>query len=168
MTLEEAKEIILSNNYKILEESFIDDIIECFKKIIGPKWERIYKRIIGNNILANYIFDNRDLMPAYEIVTNVIDLEQQINEDFTMGVGAPLGADQGIPHSMDGCAVPMMRLGEPSPMGKIQKCCPHCPPPPPHRHPPIPFGLWPVGVIKTTSTKKRKKKKKKRKSKKKK
>ena len=93
MTLEEAKEIILSNNYKILEESFIDDIIECFKKIIGPKWERIYKRIIGNNILANYIFDNRDLMPAYEIVTNVIDLEQQINEDFTMGVGAPLGAE---------------------------------------------------------------------------
>jgi hypothetical protein len=66
---------------------------------------------------------------------------------------------------MQGCAVPMMRLGEPAPMGKIQKCGP---PHPMHRHRPIPFGLWPVAVIKTTSTKKRKQKKKKRKTKKKK
>ena len=44
-----------------------------------------------------------------------------IEEDFTMGVGAPLGADQGIPHSMQGCAVPMMRLGDPAPYGRIQR-----------------------------------------------
>lgn len=41
--------------------------------------------------------------------------EEELDEDFTQGVGAPLGADQGIPHSMDCCAVPMMRLGEPAP-----------------------------------------------------
>ena len=50
--------------------------------------------------------------------------ETQIDEDFSMGVGAPLGADQGIPHSMQGCAVPMMRLGDPAPYGRIQKCGP--------------------------------------------
>ena len=86
-----------------------------------------------------------------------------LEEDFTMGVGAPLGADQGIPHSMQGCAVPMMRLGEPAPMGKIQKCgSPH----PMHRHRPIPFGLYLLGSnVNLLTGKKRKRKKKKRKKK---
>ena len=47
-----------------------------------------------------------------------------LNEDFGCGV-ADCGADQGIPHSKDCCAVPMMRLGEPAPYGKIQKLKPH-------------------------------------------
>ena len=80
-----------------------------------------------------------------------------INEDFTQGVGAPLGADQGIPHSMQGCAVPMMRLGEPAPYGKIQKPClghrPH------QRHRPI--GFFPVGMLMTPIVVRKKKKKKK-------
>lgn len=50
--------------------------------------------------------------------------DKDIDEDFSMGVGAPLGADQGIPHSIQGCAVPMMRLGDRAPYGRIQKCGP--------------------------------------------
>ena len=77
--------------------------------------------------------------------------------------GAPLGADQGIPHSMQGCAVPMMRLGEPAPYGKIQKCG-HCHPM--HRHKSIPFGLYLFGSnVNLLTGKKRKSKKKKRKKK---
>lgn len=111
--------------------------------------------------------ESMDVLEAKELLESAgyrVIKEKELDEDFTMGVGE-LGADQGIPHSMQGCAVPMMRFGEPAPMGKIQKCCP---PHPMHHHRPIPFGLWPVAVITTTSTKKRKKKKKKRKSKKKK
>ena len=74
----------------------------------------------------------------------LLDWDDELNEDFTMGVGAPLGADQGIPHSMQGCAVPMMRLGEPAPMGKIQKLYPgHRPTTPHKRHRPI--GIYILG-----------------------
>jgi hypothetical protein len=99
----------------------------------------------------------------FEIV-NLLQHPELLEEDFTQGVGAPLGADQGIPHSMQGCAVPMMRLGEPAPYGKIQKCC-TCHPM--HRHRPIPFGLYLLGsnVNLLTYGKKRKRKKKKRKKK---
>lgn len=72
--------------------------------------------------------------------------------------GAPLGADQGIPHSMQGCAVPMMRLGEPAPYGKIQKCG-NCHPM--HRH----IGIYVLGgnTNLPNYVKKKKKKKKSRK-----
>ena len=82
-----------------------------------------------------------------------------------MGVGAPLGADQGIPNTMQGCAVPMMRIGEPAPMGKIQKPWGKNPPPPHHRHPPI--GFFPLGFVTRPIVIKKKKRKKKKKSKKK-
>lgn len=85
-----------------------------------------------------------------------------IKEDFTMGVGAPLGADQGIPHSMQGCAVPMMRLGDPAPRGRIQKM--PGPPPPHRRFRPIPF-MHVIGVIPMATTTKKKKKKKRKKKK---
>lgn len=85
---------------------------------------------------------------------------ETFEEDFTMGVGAPLGADQGIPHSMDCCAVPMMRLGEPAPYGKIQKPYPgHRPPPPHKRHRPI--GIYLLGGNTNLLNYGRKKKKKK-------
>lgn len=73
--------------------------------------------------------------------------------------GAPLGADQGIPHSMQGCAVPMMRLGEPAPYGKIQKPCPGNRPHQRHR----PIGFFPVGMLMTPIMVRKKKKKKKKK-----
>ena len=94
---------------------------------------------------------------ALEILENEGYEVKIIDEDFTQGVGAPLGADQGIPHSMQGCAVPMMRLGEPAPYGKIQKPClrhrPH------QRHRPI--GFFPVGMLMTPIVVRKKKKKKK-------
>ena len=98
---------------------------------------------------------------ALEILENEGYEVKIIDEDFTQGVGAPLGADQGIPHSMQGCAVPMMRLGEPAPYGKIQKCG-HCHPM--HRHKSIPFGLYLLGSnVNLLAGKKRKRKKKKKK-----
>ena len=113
--------------------------------------------------------ESMDVVEAKELLESAgyrVIKEEELDEDFTMGVGE-LGADQGIPHSMQGCAVPIMRLGEPAPMGKIQKCCP---PHPMHHHRPIPFGLYLLGsnVNLLTYGKKRKRKKKKRKSKKKK
>lgn len=87
---------------------------------------------------------------------------QILEEDFTQGVGAPLGADQGIPHSMQGCAVPMMRLGDPAPRGRIQRM--PGPPPPHRRFRPIPF-MPVIGVIPMATTTKKKKKKKRKKKK---
>lgn len=49
---------------------------------------------------------------------------KEVNEDFGCGV-ADCGADQGIPQGGDCKAVPMMRLGDPAPYGKIQKLKPH-------------------------------------------
>ena len=172
MKVNEAKEILESVGYIV--ESFEDElrdafITQCGEMVIGnePIWRRYYNRIMKNPDMVQYISDARnDGLDADEIVEYLLDWDEQLNEDFTMGVGAPMGADQGIPHSMQGCAVPMMRIGEPAPMGKIQKPHPHCPPPPPYRRPPI--GVWPLVVVNNkTTTKKKKKKRKKKKSKKK-
>ena len=170
MQLEEAKELLESEGYIV--ESFKEDLIaafvtQCGEAVIGnkPIWRKYYDRIMKNPEMAQYVKDAQaDGMSADEIVEYLLDWDEHLNEDFTQGVGAPLGADQGIPHSMQGCAVPMMRLGEPAPMGKIQKCCP---PHPMHRHRPIPFGLYLLGsnVNLLTYGKKRKRKKKKRKKK---
>ena len=83
---------------------------------------------------------------------------KELSEDFTMGVGAPLGADQGIPHSMQGCAVPMMRLGDPAPYGRIQRL----PGPPPRHRMRLPVIAYFGGTkYKLVPRRKRKKKKKK-------
>ena len=170
MQLEEAKELLESEGYIV--ESFKEDLIaafvtQCGEAVIGnkPIWRKYYDRIMKNPEMAQYVKDAQaDGMSADEIVEYLLDWDEHLTEDFTQGVGAPLGADQGIPHSMQGCAVPMMRLGEPAPMGKIQKCCP---PHPMHRHRPIPFGLYLLGsnVNLLTYGKKRKRKKKNRKKK---
>ena len=165
MQLEEAKELLESEGYIV--ESFKEDLIaafvtQCGDAVIGnrPIWRKYYDRIMKNPEMAQYVKDAQaDGMSADEIVEYLLDWDEHLNEDFTMGVGAPLGADQGIPHSMQGCAVPMMRLGEPAPYGKIQKCGPcH----PMHRHKPIPFGLYLLGSnVNLLTGKKRKRKKRK-------
>lgn len=165
MQLEEAKELLENEGYIV--ESFKDDLIaafvtQCGEAVIGnkPIWRKYYDRIMKNPEMAQYVKDAQaDGMSADEIVEYLLDWDEHLNEDFTMGVGAPLGADQGIPHSMQGCAVPMMRLGEPAPYGKIQKCGPcH----PMHRHKPIPFGLYLLGSnVNLLTGKKRKRKKRK-------
>ena len=181
MQLEEAKELLESEGYLLEDKSasdyktfkgYLKDFkAELLTQYMSPEiGERKYKDIIVNKTLFKFIKDNwanGDYSPAEMveyILDNDLDESYQIEEDFTQGVGAPLGADQGIPHSMQGCAVPMMRLGEPAPYGKIQKCC-TCHPM--HRHRPIPFGLYLLGsnVNLLTYGKKRKRKKKKRKKK---
>lgn len=164
MQLEEAKELLESEGYIV--ESFKDDLIAAFVTQCGDAiWRKYYDRIMKNPEMAQYVKDAKaDGMSADEIVEYLLDWDEHLNEDFTQGVGAPLGAAQGIPHSMQGCAVPMMRLGEPAPRGRIQKCGP---PHPMNRHRPIPFGLYLLGsnVNLLTYGKKRKRKKKKRKKK---
>ena len=164
MQLEEAKELLESEGYIV--ESFKEDFIAAFVTQCGDAiWRKYYDRIMKNPEMAQYVKDAQaDGMSADEIVEYLLDWDEHLNEDFTQGVGAPLGADQGIPHSMQGCAVPMMRLGEPAPRGRIQKCGP---PHPMNRHRPIPFGLYLLGsnVNLLTYGKKRKRKKKKRKKK---
>ena len=164
MQLEEAKELLESEGYIV--ESFKEDLIAAFVTQCGDNiWRKYYDRIMKNPEMTQYVKDAKaDGMSADEIVEYLLDWDEHLNEDFTQGVGAPLGADQGIPHSMQGCAVPMMRLGEPAPRGRIQKCGP---PHPMNRHRPIPFGLYLLGsnVNLLTYGKKRKRKKKKRKKK---
>ena len=137
MQLEEAKELLESEGYIV--KSFKDDL--QLNEARKPKIKLIFgirKRIPGAKCKpafatfeeANEYMDKFTYPQDFEIV-NLLLHPELLEEDFTMGVGAPLGADQGIPHSMDGCAVPMMRLCEPAPYGKIQKCGPcH----PMHRH----------------------------------
>lgn len=167
MELDEAKELLVSEGYIV--ESFKDDLIaafvtQCGEAVIGniPIWRKYYDRIMKNPEMAQYVKDAQaDGMSADEIVEYLLNWDEQLNEDFTQGVGAPLGADQGIPHSMQGCAVPMMRFGDPAPRGRIQKMPG---PPPPHRRF-GPIGFVPVGFV--TNVGKKKKKRKKRKGKKK-
>lgn len=165
MQLEEAKELLESEGYIV--KSFKDDL--QLNEARKPKIKLIFgirKRIPGAKCKpafatfeeANEYMDKFTYPQDFEIV-NLLLHPELLEEDFTMGVGAPLGADQGIPHSMQGCAVPMMRLGEPAPYGKIQKCGPcH----PMHRHKPIPFGLYLLGSnVNLLTGKKRKRKKRK-------
>jgi len=168
MRLEEAKELLESEGYIV--ESFKEDLIaafvtQCGEAVIGnkPIWRKYYDRIMKNPEMAQYVKDAKaDGLSADEIVEYLLDWDERLNEDFTQGVGAPLGADQGIPHSMQGCAVPMMRLGDPAPRGRIQKM--PGPPPPHRRFRPIPF-MPVIGVIPMATTTKKKKKKKRKKKK---
>ena len=165
MELDEAKELLVSEGYIV--ESFKDDLIaafvtQCGEAVIGnkPIWRKYYDRIMKNPEMAQYVKDAQaDGMSADEIVEYLLDWDEQLNEDFTQGVGAPLGADQGIPHSMQGCAVPMMRLGDPAPYGRIQKMPG---PPPPHRRF-GPIGFVPVGFVTNVGKKKKKRRKRKKK-----
>lgn len=168
MQLEEAKELLESEGYIV--ESFKDDL--QLNEARKPKIKLIFgirKRIPGAKCKpafatfeeANEYMDKFTYPQDFEIV-NLLLHPELLEEDFTMGVGAPLGADQGIPHSMQGCAVPMMRLGEPAHYGKIQKPCPgHRHPRPHQRHRPI--GFFPVGMLMTPILVRKKKKKKKKK-----
>ena len=174
MEIKEAKEILNKNGY-LLEDKAADDYdtfeeyLKDFKEELLFQYmtpeigEEKYKKIISNKKLLQEIKDNwanGDYCPS-EMVEFILD-NKELFEDFTQGVGAPLGADQGIPHSMQGCAVPMMRLGEPAPYGKIQKPYPgHRPPRPHQRHRPI--GFFPVGMLMTPVVVRKKKKKKKKK-----
>ena len=50
---------------------------------------------------------------------------EEIDEDFTVGVGAPCGLDQGIPHSGDCKGVAMVKWGQSAPTGVKAAHYPH-------------------------------------------
>ena len=158
MRLEEAKEIL--NNAGFLMENYDEELKNAIEIQVGNSfWKKYYDRIMANEEMVKFIADAKDELSPDEMAEKLLDWDEELNEDFTQGVGAPLGADQGIPHSMQGCAVPMMRLGEPAPYGKIQKPYPgHRPPRPHQRHRPI--GFFPVGMLMTPVVVRKKKKKK--------
>ena len=174
MELNEAIETLIENGF-ILEDKAAGDYktfkayLKDFKKELLCQYmspdigERKYNKIISNEELLQNIKDNwanGDMCPS-EMVEYILDndlVESYVKEDFTMGVGAPLGADQGIPHSMQGCAVPMMRLGDPAPYGRIQRL----PGPPPRHRMRLPVIAYFGGTkYKLVPRRKRKKKKKK-------
>lgn len=159
MELKEAKEIL--NKAGFLMENYDEELKNAIEIQVGNSfWKKYYDRIMANEEMVQFIDDTKDELSPDEMAEKLLDWDEELNEDFTQGVGAPLGADQGIPHSMQGCAVPMMRLGEPAPYGKIQKPCPgHRPSRPHQRHRPI--GFFPVGMIMTPIVVRKKKKKKK-------
>lgn len=161
MRLEEAKEIL--NNAGFLMENYDEELKNAIEIQVGNSfWKKYYDRIMANEEMVQFIADAKDELSPDEMAEKLLDWDEELNEDFTQGVGAPFGADQGIPHSMQGCAVPMMRLGEPAPYGKIQKPYPgHRPPRPHQRHRPI--GFFPVGMLMTPVVVRKKKKKKKKK-----
>ena len=171
MTLDEAKEILkencylledkAANDYDTFEEYLKDFKEELLCQYMTPEiGEKKYKKIISNEKLLQEIKDNwsnGDYCQS-EMVEYILD-NKELFEDFTMGVGAPLGADQGIPHSMQGCAVPMMRLGDPAPYGRIQRL----PSPPPRHRMRLPVIAYFGGTkYKLVKRKKRNKKRKKR------
>lgn len=160
MELKEAKEIL--NKAGFLMENYDEELKNAIEVQVGSFWKKYYDRIMSNEEMVQFIADAKDELSPDEMAEKLLDWDEELNEDFTQGVGAPLGADQGIPHSMQGCAVPMMRLGEPAPYGKIQKPCPgHRPPRPHQRHRPI--GFFPVGMLMTPVVVRKKKNKKKKK-----
>lgn len=161
MELKEAKEIL--NKAGFLMENYDEELKNAIEVQVGNSfWKKYYDRIMANEEMVQFIADAKDELSPDEMAEKLLDWDDELNEEFTQGVGAPLGADQGIPHSMQGCAVPMMRLGEPAPYGKIQKPYPgHRPSRPHQRHRPI--GFFPVGMLMTPVVIRKKKKKKKKK-----
>ena len=156
MELKEAKEIL--NKAGFLMENYDEELKNAIEIQVGNSfWKKYYDRIMANEEMVQFIDYTKDELSPDEMAEKLLDWDDELNEDFTQGVGAPLGADQGIPHSMQGCAVPMMRLGEPAPYGKIQKPCPGHRPHQRHR----PIGFFPVGMLMTPIVVRKKKKKKK-------
>jgi hypothetical protein len=97
MKVNEAKEILESVGYIV--ESFEDElrdafITQCGEMVIDnePIWRKYYNRIMKNPDMVQYISDARnDGLDADEIVEYLLDWDEQLNEDFTMGVRCTIG-----------------------------------------------------------------------------
>lgn len=90
-----------------------------FRKGHGFWWRgNVYPwRIIQNNKggFTQIAFSIRMLKDYLKKVKAIQD--DEVNEDFSMGVGAPCGLDQGIPHSGDCKGVAMVKWGQSAPTG---------------------------------------------------
>ena len=73
------------------------------KKALMERWTTKAPAVLSiANIQDKYIRENMAKLMENQ---RFQDIGNALNEDFGMGVGAPLGADQGIPHSGDSKAV---------------------------------------------------------------
>ena len=90
-----------------------------FRKGHGYWWRgNVYPwRIIQNNKggFTQIAFSMRMLKSYIKKVKAIQD--DEVNEDFSMGVGAPCGLDQGIPHGGDCKGVAMVKWGQSAPTG---------------------------------------------------
>ena len=90
-----------------------------FHKGMGFWWRgKTYPwRIIQNNNagFTQVAFSIRMLRDYLKKVKAIQD--DEVNEDFSMGVGAPCGLDQGIPHGGDCKGVAMVKWGQSAPTG---------------------------------------------------
>ena len=75
------------------------------------------KQILNKNGFILEDAKNDGLSPD-EIVEYLLDWDESLNEDFGIGVGAPLGADQGIPHGGDCKAVVAFRMDDGKPKSR--------------------------------------------------
>ena len=137
--------------------------------VIGnePIWRKYYKRIMKNKDMVQYISDARnDGLDADEIVEYLLDWDENLNEDFTMGVRSAIGC-RSRHTTFNGwlcCSNDEVGWASTSPDAASPVALDML-----HLHHHIDthlFGLWPLGVVLTStakSTTKRKKKKKKKK-----
>ena len=90
-----------------------------FRKGLGYWWRgKVYPwRIIqdNNSGFTQIAFSMRMLKSYMKMVKAIQD--DEVNEDFSMGVGAPCGLDQGIPHGGDCKGVAMVKWGQSAPTG---------------------------------------------------
>lgn len=91
-----------------------------FRKGLGYWWRgKVYPwRIIQEDNNSGFIqiaFSIRMLRDYLKKVKAIQD--DEVNEDFSMGVGAPCGLDQGIPHGGDCKGVAMVKWGQSAPTG---------------------------------------------------
>lgn len=92
-----------------------------FRKGIGF-WHRGNNyswRIIKNNKATNSFAEIAYSIPMLRTYMKKVKaiLDDEVNEDFSMGVGAPCGLDQGIPHDGDCKGVAMVKWGQSAPTG---------------------------------------------------
>ena len=91
-----------------------------FRRGQGYWWRgKVYPwRIIQEDNNSGFIqiaFSIRMLRDYLKKVKAILD--DEVNEDFSMGVGAPCGLDQGIPHGGDCKGVAMVKWGQSAPTG---------------------------------------------------
>ena len=108
----------IKHQFEIVTED--DTVLEVqFRNGLGYWWKgktypwRIIKET--NSGFVNIAFSMRMLKSYIKNVKAIQD--DEVNEDFSMGVGAPCGLDQGIPHGGDCKGVAMVKWGQSAPTG---------------------------------------------------
>ena len=111
-------QVYVKRQFEIVMED--DTVWEVqFRKGLGYWWRgNVYPwRIIqdNNSGFTQIAFSMRMLKSYMKMVKAIQD--DEVNEDFSMGVGAPCGLDQGIPHGGDCKGVAMVKCGQSAPTG---------------------------------------------------